>query len=80
MIIQKTEKILLSTVESNHLDFVMRMISNAHESATNPAIKEYAKKCLESLSDFIDFTDYYDYERDSDDSEEEEREGEDLYW
>lgn len=80
MIIQKTEKVLLSTVESNHLDFVMRMISNVHESATNPALKEYAKKCLESLSDFIDFTDYYDYERDSDDSEEEEREGEDLYW
>ena len=80
MIIQKTEKILLSTVESNHLDFVMRMISNAHESATNPALKEYAKKCLESLSDFIDFTDYYDYVCDSDDSEEEEREGEDLYW
>ena len=81
MIIQKTEKILLSTVESNNLDFVMRMVSNAHKSATNPAIKECAKKCLESLSDFIDFTDYYDYVCDSDDSEEEEeREGEDLYW
>lgn len=80
MIIQKTEKVLLSTVESNHLDFVMRMISNAYKSATSPVIKEYAKKCLETLSDFIDFTDYYDYVRDSNDSEEEEREGEDLYW
>ena len=80
MIIQKTEKVLLSTVESNHLDFVMRMISNAHESATSPALKEYAKKCLESLLDFIDFTDYYDYVCDSDDSEEKEGEGEDLYW
>lgn len=82
MIIQKTEKVLLSTVESNHLDFVMRMISNAYKSATNPALKEYAKKCLESLSDFLDFTDYYDdYACDSDDSEEgKEREGEDLYW
>ena len=81
MIIQKTEKVLLSTVESNHLDFVMRMISNVHESATSPALKEYAKKCLESLSYFIDFTDYYDYVCNSGDSEEEEeREGEDLYW
>lgn len=80
MIIQKTEKVLLSTVESNHLDFVMRMVSNVHKSATSPVIKECAKKCLESLSDFIDFTDYYDYVCDSDDSEDEEREGEDLYW
>ena len=81
MIIQKTEKILLSTVESVRLDCVMRMVSEAHESATSPALKECAKKCLASLSDFIDFTDYYDYVCDSDDSEEEEeREGEDLYW
>ena len=80
MIIQKTEKILLSTDESNRLDFVMRMISRAYESATNPALKEYAKKCLESLSDFIDFTDFYDYVCNSGDSEEKEKEGEDLYW
>ena len=80
MIIQKTEKILLSTDESNRLDFVMRMISRAYESATSPALKEYAKKCLVSLSDFIDFTDYYDYVCDSSDSEEEEREGEELSW
>lgn len=80
MIIQKTEKVLLSTTESNRLDFVMRMISEAYKSATNPALKEYAKKCLESLSDFLDFTDYYDYVCDSDDSEKEEREGEDLHW
>ena len=80
MIIQKTEKVLLSTVESNHLDFVMRMMRNVYDSATNPAIKEYAQKCIESISDFLDFTDYYDYVCDSDDSEEEEREGEDLYW
>ena len=80
MIIQKTEKVLLSTVESNRLDFVMRMISEAYKSATNPALKEYAKKCLESLSDFLDFTDFYDYVCDSDDSKKEEREVEDLYW
>ena len=80
MIIQKTEKVLLSTTESNRLDFVMRMISEAYKSATNPTLKEYAKKCLESLSDFLDFTDYYDYVCDSDDSEKEEREGEDLHW
>lgn len=81
MIIQKTEKVLLSTVESGRLDFVMRMISEVHESATSPTLKECAKKCLASLSDFIDFTDYYDYVCDSDDSEkEEEREGEDLFW
>ena len=80
MIIQKTEKILLSTVESGRLDFVMRMVSEAHESATSPALKECAKKCIASLSDFLDFTDYYDYVCDFDDSEEEEREGEDLFW
>ena len=80
MIIQKTEKILLSTVESSRLDFIMRMISEAHESATSPSIKECAKKCLASLSDFIDCTDFYDYVCDSDDSEEKERDGEDLFW
>ena len=80
MIIQKSEKVLLSTVESGRLDFVMRMISNVHESATSPALKEYAKKCLASLSDFLDFTDFYDYVCDSDDSDEEERDGGDLYW
>ena len=80
MIIQKTEKVLLSTTESDRLDFVMRMISEAYKSATSPALKDYAKKCLASLSDFLDFTDYYDYVCDSDDSEDEEREGEDLFW
>ena len=79
MIIQKTEKALLSTVERDRLDFVMRMISHVYDSATSPALKEYAKKCLESLSYFIDFTDYYDDVRDSDDSKEEERDGEDLF-
>ena len=80
MIIQKTEKVYLSTVESDRLDFIMRMISRVCDSATNPMLKECAKKCIASLSDFLDFTDYYDYVCDSDDSEEEEREGEDLYW
>ena len=80
MIIQKTEKVYLSTVESDRLDFVMRMISRVCDSATNPMLKKKKKKCIASLSDFLDFTDYYDYVCDSDDSEEEEREGEDLYW
>ena len=80
MNIVKTEKVYLSTVESGRLDFVMRMISNVHDSATSPALKECAKKCLASLSDFIDFTDYYDCGYGSDDSEDEEREGEDLFW
>ena len=80
MNIVKTEKVYLSTTESDRLDFVMRMMRNVYDSATSPALKECAKKCLASLSDFIDFTDYYDCVCDSDDSEDEEREGEDLFW
>ena len=80
MIIQKTEKIFLSSSEHVCLGRVMRMMSRAYDSATFPALKESAKRCLESIIDFIDFTDYYDYVCDSDDSKEEEREGEDLYW
>lgn len=80
MIIQKTEKVLLSTVESDHLDFVMRMMCNVYNSATSPVLKESAKECYSLLSCFLNFTDYFDHAEDSDDSEEEEREGEDLYW
>ena len=82
MIIQKTEKIFLSSSEHVCLGRVMRMMSRAYDSATFPALKESAKRCLESIIDFIDFTGYYDdYACDSDDpEEEEEREGEDLYW
>lgn len=79
MIIQKTEKVLLSTDESNRLDFVMRMMRNVYDSATNPALKESAKRCLESIIDFIDFTGYYDdYAEDSE--QDEEREGETLFF
>lgn len=80
MIIQKTEKVLLSAVESDHLDFVKRMTYNVYNSATSPVLKETAKECYSLLSYFLTFTDYFDHEEDSDDSEEEEREGEELYW
>lgn len=80
MIIQKTEKVYLSASERDHLDLVMRIMSNGYDHATFPELKECFKACSKSLSDFLDFTDYYDYVCDSDDSEEEEREGEDLYW
>ena len=79
MIIQKTEKIFLSSSEHVCLGRVMRMMSRVYDSATFPALKESAKQCLESIIDFIDFADYYDdYAEDSE--EEKEREGEDLYW
>lgn len=80
MIIQKTEKVLLSTAESDHFDFVMRMMSRVCDSATSPVLKECAKECIASLSDFLDFTDYYDYVCDSDDSEGEGLLMGDLSW
>ena len=68
MIIQMSEKLLLSQLEREHIEFVMRMIWRSYEEIHDPRLRA----CLENLDDrideFLDFTDYYNI--DDDDIEE----------
>ena len=68
MIIQMSEKLLLSERERAHIDFVRRMVWNSYEEIHDPRLRA----CLENLNDrfdeFLDFTDYYSI--DDDDMEE----------
>lgn len=60
MIIQMSEKLLLSQLEREHIEYVMRMIWRSYEEIHDPRLRA----CLENLDDmideFLDFTDYYD--------------------
>lgn len=59
MIIQMSEKLLLSQLEREHIEYVMRMIWRSYEEIHDPRLRA----CLENLDDrideFLDFTDYY---------------------
>lgn len=60
MIIQMSEKLLLSELECAHIDFVRRMIWNSYEEIHDPRLRA----CLENLdtrfNEFLGFTDYYE--------------------
>lgn len=60
MIIQMSEKLLLSEIERMHIDFVRRMVWNSYEEIHDPRLRA----CLENLdtrfNEFLGFTDYYE--------------------
>lgn len=69
MIIQMSEKLLLSELERARIDFVRHMIWNSYEEIHDPRLRA----CLENLdtrfNEFLGFTDYYEV-ADDDDMEE----------
>lgn len=68
MIIQMSEKLLLSELERAHIDFVRRMVWNSYEEIHDPRLRACLENLDDRLNEFLDFTDYYNI--DDDDMEE----------
>lgn len=68
MIIQMSEKLLLSELERARIDFVRRMIWNSYEEIHDPRLRACLENLDDRLNEFLDFTDYYNI--DDDDMEE----------
>ena len=68
MIIQMSEKLLLSELERAHIDFVRRMVWNSYEEIHDPRLRACLENLNDRLDEFLDFTDYYNI--DDDDMEE----------
>lgn len=60
MIVQMSEKLLLSQLERSYIDNVRRMVWRSYEEIHDPRLRA----CLENLNDgfdeFLEFTDYYE--------------------
>lgn len=68
MIIQMSEKLLLSELERAHIDFVRRMVWDSYEEIHDPRLRACLENLDDRLNEFLDFTDYYNI--DDDDMEE----------
>ena len=60
MIIQMSEKLLLSRLEREHIEYVMRMIWRSYEEIHDPRLRACLENLDDRLDEFLDFTDYYD--------------------
>lgn len=64
MIIQMSEKLLLSELERARIDFVRRMVWNSYDEIHDPRLRACLENLNDRLDEFLGFTDYYDIDND----------------
>lgn len=64
MIIQMSEKLLLSQSERVHIDYVRHMVWRSYEEIHDPRLRNCLKNLNDRFDEFLKFTDYHEVDDD----------------